>query len=164
MTLLAPSRISGPMGNYQGYQPIHFHPLLSTACPPPDYIHLEGDNSEGLPPAKRPRYFETHNEPNTSTYCAYAALDTSTAEEDDEDPEDGADPESYYTLTPADGLAQEVKAFIGATFRRSIPKRKRLEIANEYPKPDMPATKVYGSSFQGSQKQEDQALQRRLSS
>ena len=96
--------------------------LVPLNGPPPDYIHLEGDNGEGLPPAKRPRYFETHNEPNTSTYCAYAALDTSTAEEDDEDPEDGADPESYYTSTPADGLAQEVKAFIGATFRRRFPK------------------------------------------
>ena len=37
---------------------------------------------------------------------------------------------------------QEVKKFIGTTFLRSILKQKRLEIANQYPKPDMPVTKV----------------------
>ena len=37
---------------------------------------------------------------------------------------------------------REVKAFIGSTFRRSIPKCKHQEIAREYPKPDLPAKKV----------------------
>ena len=73
--------------------------------------------------------------------CTYAALDTSTAEEED-DQEDAIDPDSCYSSAPADSLVQEVKKFIGTTFRRSILKQKRLEIANQYPKPDMPATKV----------------------
>ena len=59
--------------------------------------------------------------------CAYAALDTST---------------TCYSSALADSVAQEVKKFIGTTFRRSIPKQKRLEIASQYPKPNMPATKV----------------------
>ena len=40
--------------------------------------------------------------------CAYAALDTSTAEEEDDqedDQEDAIDPDSYYSSAPADSLA-----------------------------------------------------------
>jgi len=116
--------------------------MQGTFCPPSDYMHLGGDASDGPPPAKRPRYFEADKERSSSTDCAYAALDSLTAVDDEEDMEDATDPESYYTSVSADSLAQEVKTFISTTFRRSIPKRKRLDMAKEYPKPDMPATKV----------------------
>ena len=82
--------------------------MLAHAPPPtsghfsPDYINLEGDNREGPPPTKRPQYWDAC----TSTYCAYAALDTPTTEEDEDDQEDAEDPESYYTSAPADSLAQ----------------------------------------------------------
>ena len=32
---------------------------------PPGYINLEGNNGDGPPPAKRPRYFDTRDEPST---------------------------------------------------------------------------------------------------
>jgi len=60
----------------------------------------------------------------------------------EEDMEDATDPESYYSSASADSLAQEVKTFVGMTFHHSIPKRKRLDMAKEYPIPDMPASKV----------------------
>ena len=47
-----------------------------------------------------------------------------------------------HTSVSADTLAQEVKTFISTTFGHSIPKRKRLDMAKEYSKPDMPVTKV----------------------
>ena len=46
--------------------------------------------------------------------CAYAALDTSTAEEDEDGQEDAIDPNSCYSSAPADSLVQEVKKFIGS--------------------------------------------------
>lgn len=58
-------------------------------------------------------------------------------EEDDE-----AGDTNYYTSTPASNLAEDVKLFLNTTFRRCIPKKRRLEMAKEYPRPDMPATKV----------------------
>ena len=68
------------------------------------------------PPAKRLRYFETHDESSTSTYCAYAALDTSTVEQDEDDQEDACFRLRFMLfLSTTDSLAQEVKTSIGST-------------------------------------------------
>ena len=45
--------------------------------------------------------------------CTYAALDTSTAEEDEDDQEDAIDPDSCYSSALEDSLVREV---IGTTF------------------------------------------------
>ena len=64
-------------------------------------------------------------------------------EEDSTDSEEDAelDPESYCQSTPQK-MAKVVDDFIGKTFRRCLPKRKRWEIAKEYPKPSSSSTAV----------------------
>ena len=58
---------------------------------------------------------------------------------DEEDDEVGdTNPDNYYTFGPATNLAEDVKLFMNTTFRRCIPKKRRLEMANEYPRPDVP--------------------------
>ena len=59
--------------------------------------------------------------------------------EDDEDAE--VDPESYYQSTPQE-MEKVVNDFIGKTFHRCLPKRKRFELAREYPKPSSSAVAV----------------------
>ena len=51
-------------------------------------------------------------------------------------------PDNYYTSAPASNLAEDVKLFLNTTFRRCIPKKRWLEMAKEYPRPDTPATIV----------------------
>ena len=101
---------------------------------PPGYINLEGDNGDGPPPAKRPDILTHMMNPVPKFNCAYAALDTSTPEEDEDDQEDAIDPDSCYSSALADSLVQEVKKFIGTTFWRSNLKQKRLEIPKPIPK------------------------------
>ena len=49
----------------------------------------------------------------------------------------------YFHLYPIELTTRNgVRAFLGSTFCRSIPKHKHQEIAREYPKPDLPAAKV----------------------
>ena len=77
----------------------------------PTFIPVAGQEPEGS--RKRQRYWE----------------------EDSTDSEEEAefDPESYYQSTPQK-MAKVVDDFIGKTFRRCLPKRKRWEMAKEYPK------------------------------
>ena len=51
------------------------------------------------------------------------------------------DTESYYQSTPQK-MAKVVDDFIGKTFWRCLPKRKRWEMAKEYPKPSSSSTAV----------------------
>ena len=51
------------------------------------------------------------------------------------------DPESYYKSTPVN-MAAAVEEFVTKTFRQCLPKRKRLDIAKEYPKPSSSAVAV----------------------
>lgn len=92
-----------------------------------------GANGMGQPPAPRPPA-----EPDVSTSRSYYEG----AEDLDEDEADGNDPKDYYASGPAKVMAEEVKSFMNTTFRKCIPKRKRTEMAKEYPRPDMPAAKV----------------------
>ena len=62
---------------------------------------------------------------------------------DEEDDEAGdTNPDNYYRSTPATNLAEDVKLFMNTTFQRCIPNKRWLEMAKEYPRPYMPATKV----------------------
>lgn len=61
------------------------------------------------------------------------------SEEEDEDAE--VDPESYYQSVPQE-MEKVVDDFISKTFRRCLPKRKRFELAREYPKPSSSAVAV----------------------
>ena len=68
-----------------------------------------GQPSTRTAPAKRPR-------PQTSTRG-----------EEDSDSEAEFDPESYYLMGEKDDSHEDVKTFITATFRKGLPKRKRLK-------------------------------------
>ena len=48
----------------------------------------------------------------------------------------------YYDSTPVTHLTPGVKEFMERAFTKSIPKRKRLHLAKEYPRPDTMVTKV----------------------
>ena len=62
--------------------------------------------------------------------------------EEEENEEDPFDPESLYSSSSPSKLAEPVSKFVQSALRRCIPKRKRRELDNQYPRPDMPATKV----------------------
>ena len=47
-----------------------------------------------------------------------------------------------YSFSSTSKLAEPVSKFVQSALRRCIPKRKRRELDNQYPRPDMPATKV----------------------
>ena len=57
-------------------------------------------------------------------------------EEESSDSED-EDPDAYYLSTPK-VVHKTVQEFMGKFFYRCIPKRKRLDLAKLYPKPDLP--------------------------
>lgn len=57
-------------------------------------------------------------------------------EEESSDSED-EDPDAYYHSNPK-VVHKTVQEFMGKTFHRCIPKRKRLDLAKLYPKPDLP--------------------------
>ena len=85
----------------------------------PTFIPVADQEPEGS--RKRQRYWEE---------------DSTDSEEDEE-----LDPESYCQSTPQK-MAKVVDDFIGKTFQRCLPKRKRWEIAKEYPKPSSSSTAV----------------------
>ena len=67
---------------------------------------------------------------------------TSTSGEEDSDSEAEFDPESCYLMDEKDDTHEDVKTFITATFRKGLPKRKRLEISKCYPMPNLVSTKA----------------------
>ena len=69
----------------------------------------------GEPRAKRPRYDQSE--------------DVLSEEEFDLD--------NYYTSDPGIEVPEEVQSFLESTFRRCIPRKRRLEIGREYPEPNL---------------------------
>ena len=117
---------------------------LQSSVSAPTYIplNLQPEMIAGPPQTKRPRYFGPAADPEQPATSGIRSSDTPITVDDEDELEDRFDPESYYSSASSARTTEEVKAFIGSTFRRSIPKRKRQEIAREYPKPDLPAAKV----------------------
>ena len=62
-------------------------------------------------------------------------------EQDSDDEDSNNDPESYYEAASVE-LSQEVNDFIKSTFKRCLPKQRRLHMAREYSKPSGEAVKV----------------------
>ena len=62
-------------------------------------------------------------------------------EEEEEDEEDTFDPENFYS-SAASKLAEPVHKFVQSSLKRCIPKQKRQELAEDYPRPNIPAAKV----------------------
>ena len=87
--------------------------------------NVSGD-SDGPPPQKRRKV--SSPEPIES--------------EEEEDEDDPFDPESLYSSSTPSKLAEPVSNFVQSALKRCIPKRKRRELDSQYPRPDMPATKV----------------------
>ena len=110
----------------------------------PTYIplNLQPEMAAGPPQAKRPRYFGPAADPEQPGTSGIWSSDTPILIEDEDELEDLFDQELYYSSPSSAKITEEVRAFLGSTFCRSIPKHKRQEIAREYSKPDLPAAKV----------------------
>ena len=117
---------------------------LQSSMSAPAYIplNLQPEMTAGPPQTKRPRYFGPATDPEQPSTSGTQSSDTPIMIDNEDEWEDPFDPESYYSSASSAKTTEEVKAFIGSTFCRSIPKRKCQEIAREYPKPDLPAAKV----------------------
>ena len=117
-------------------------PQSSLSAPTYIPLNLQPVMAAGPPQAKRPRYFGPAADPEQPGTSGIWSSDTPILVEDEDESEDLFDPESYYSSPSSAKITEEVRAFLGSTFCRSIPKRKCQEIAREYPKPDLPAAKV----------------------
>ena len=111
--------ISSNLTQQVGHSASHSSSTTGPKAAEPDFIPIADE--EPARPKKRSRYFEE---------------DSSDSDEDAE-----FDPESYYQSTPQK-MAKVVDEFIGKTFRRCLPKRKRWDIAKAYPKPSSTAVAV----------------------
>ena len=103
---------------------------LQSSISSPTYIplNLQPQMTTGPPQTKRPMYFGPATDPEQpATSCTWSS-GTPIMVDDKDELEDPFDQESYYISASSAKTAEEVKAFIGSTFRRSIPKRKCQEM------------------------------------
>ena len=82
-------------------------------------------DDEELPPAKKSRYFSWESD-----------------NEDDEDEDQVFDPDTYYNSALEDSTAVGVKALMNKTFKKCLSSRRRKEISQSFPRPDLPVTKT----------------------
>ena len=117
-------------------------PQASLSAPTYIPLNLQPEMTAGPPQAKRPRYFGPAADQEQPGTTGIQSSDTPILVEDEDESEDLFDPELYYSSASSAKTTEEVRDFVDSTFCRSIPKRKRQEIAREYSKPDLPAAKV----------------------
>ena len=63
-------------------------------------------------------------------------------EQETRDSDNEFDPESFYQTEVKNDTHEDVKKFLMSTFRRCIPKKRRLAISRTYPVPDVSALRV----------------------